>query len=74
MKRHKLESLKEIPGRTHSCFISKCRKPATYIYNRGFRDSKQMCLPHAKEVAEKYGLKLGEEDGTGRDSSGEVQG
>jgi hypothetical protein len=62
---HKLEPLKEVPGRTHNCFVGKCHKPAVYIYNRGFRDSKQMCLPHASECAKKYGLKLGDLDGTG---------
>ncbi len=65
MKPHRLESLKEVPGRIHNCFISKCHRPAVYIYNKGFRTSKQLCLPHAKEVAEKYGIKLGEEDGAG---------
>lgn len=70
---HKLDRLREIPGRTHNCFIGKCHRDAVYIYNRGFRNSKQLCLPHAKEVAEKYGLKIGEDDGAGRDSSDSIQ-
>jgi hypothetical protein len=60
MNNHKLESLREIPGRTNNCY--KCKKPAIYIYNKGRRDCKQLCLPHASECAEKYGIKLGKED------------
>lgn len=59
---HKIDLLIEIPGKVYNCYISKCHRPARYIYNKGFRDSKQLCLPHAKECADKYGLKLEKKD------------
>lgn len=59
MNNHRLDPLREIPGRTNNCYIGKCNKPAMYIYNKGRRDCKQLCLPHAAECAEKHGLKLG---------------